>query len=714
MWSDTYTVAELVAPTLLVFGALYVGGSILPMARPWARVCIVVFVGVVLLRYVTWRVVDTVLPADGAWYEIAWIWLCLAIELLALFDASILYLTFLRRSDRTAEADRHERRLRALPSDALPSVDVFVPTYNEPIEILEKTITGALCLDYANVMLWVLDDGRRPWLRDYCEAKGVGYLTRPNNAHGKAGNVNHALQMTTGEFVAIFDADFVPNSNFLMRTIGFFEDARVGIVQAPHAFYNLDPMQANLALRKALPHDQSFFFESIMPSRDAWDVAFCCGSNSVTRRAAIDAAGGGLPTDSITEDILLTLTLLRRGYITRYLNERLAYGLAPESLDAFFIQRERWARGGIQTLYLAAGPFGRGLSFMQRLMFLPVHWLSQSPALMLAAIAPVVFLWTGILPFVNVTAEAELYYFLPTILSVVGGIWLFAPAHFSPLAAYVLGTFQSFRLLPHVLQTLVRPFGHAFKVTPKGHHAAGRAYQAGVFWPAAILLALTLGGLLVNTIPEYQIVKTSGSLVTVAILGAVNILVLFLVCMLSLQTTPRRTETRFELDEPVSIFNVAGALLAGRIKNLSMSGAAIVIEGARAAPAPGERIRIFIDEVGFIAGDVVRRERNAFALEFHLPQSIERDLLIRKLFTQGRDAVAVSASVWRSTAALVNAIWSHRRAALQDVADVPNERAPHSLPAGVAKLPARSLLISPRADPIHLADLGARRRRPAA
>ena len=115
----------------------------------------------------------------------------------------------------------------------------------------------------------MLDDGRRPWLKEFCRDKGVGYLTRPNNAHAKAGNINHALTKTDAPYVAIFDADFIPQQNFLMRTMGFFADPKVGIVQTPHAFYNSDPMQTNLALRKTLPDDQRFFFEAIMPSRDA-------------------------------------------------------------------------------------------------------------------------------------------------------------------------------------------------------------------------------------------------------------------------------------------------------------------------------------------------------------------------------------------------------------------------------------------------------------
>lgn len=710
MWTDTFTFWQLAAPTFVVLGVLYIAGPLLPMARPWARAVVVAFVGFILLRYLGWRVVDTVWPATGTWYEVGWIWLCLAIELFALIDAAILLLTFLRRGDRSADADRHEKRLRALPARRLPRVDVLIPTYNEPIEVLEKTIIGALCIDYPDAKVWVCDDGRRRWLREYCKAKGVGYLTRPDNAHGKAGNINHALKLTDGEFIAVFDADFVPQANFLMRTLGFFEDLRVGVVQTPHAFYNYDPMQANLALRKTLPHDQCFFFESIMPSRDGWDAAFCCGSNSVTRRAAIDAAGGALPTESITEDILLTMTLLRHGYVTRYLNERLAYGLAPESLEAFFIQRERWARGGIQTMFLAAGPFGRGLRFVHRLMFFPAHWLTQSFALMLALIAPLVFLWLGLLPFVNVTPEAQAFYTLPTILAVLGGIWLFAPVHFSPLVAYVLNTFQSFRLLPHVVQTLLQPFGHIFKVTPKGRDAGSRVYQSGIFWVAAALMGLTIGGLAINTLPEYQIVKSAGVLATVAILGLINVLVLFLVCMLSLQAPLRRAETRFDLTEPVSLTAAAGKVIEARFKDLSMSGAAVVLGDDHSTLLPGDRVTLSIAEVGRIAGRVARRQGALIGVRFDLPPSIERDLLIRKLFTAGRDATAVDGTVLSTTAGLLKIIWSHRPAGPSPVQD----EEPLPPPADTVRLPARSFMIEPHVAAVGLAELGAQRRSRAA
>ena len=573
-----------------------------------------------------------------------------------------------------------------------PSVDLYIPTYNESLEVLEKTITGALCLEYPNFKIWVLDDGRRPWLKAFCEAKGVGYLTRPDNAHAKAGNINHALTKTNADFVAIFDADFIPQRNFLIRTMGFFEDPKVGIVQVPHAFYNYDPTQSSLALQKALPDDQRFFFEAVMPSRDGWDAAFCCGSNSVTRREALRSVGDALPTDSITEDMLLSIALLRNGYITRYLCERLAFGLAPEGLKAFFVQRKRWARGAMQILYLAAGPLGRNLSLMQRLLFLPTHWLSQGLMLLLTLIAPLVFLWTGILPLVHVTPEAVLYYLLPMILAVAGGIWAFAPRHYFPFAAQVHGTFQSFKVLPTVLVTMAKPFGHVFKVTPKGAEAKTSDYDRPIFWTAACLMLLTILGLVINSQSEWRIIGEGGLLPIVACWAVLNIVVLFLVCMMSLQAPVRRGEERFELDEPVWIFAANGALSTGRIRDISLSGAAIIADENRAlATHSGERARVFITEVGFVAATVVRQAGQFLAVHFDLPPCVERDLLVRRLFTAGLDATTVHASALSSTAAMLMSIWA--TGTTRSNVEV---SAPALPPAAVEKLPAQSLVVPSR------------------
>jgi cellulose synthase (UDP-forming) len=694
---------ELLAPLIFVIGAIYLMGPMLPLSRPWARGLVFAVVWLVIARYLDWRLFTTVLPVTGEWYQVGWVWFCFGVEALALFDALILYLAFLRTSDRHAEADGHEARLRALPPETLPSVDVYVPTYDESLDVLEKTITGAISLDYQNFKVWVLDDGRRAWLKEFCQANGVGYLTRSDNAHAKAGNINHALTKTSADFVAIFDADFIPQRNFLIRTVGFFADPAIGVVQVPHTFYNYDPTQSSLGVQKALPDDQRFFFEAIMPSRDGWNAAFSCGSNSVTRRDALRSIGDALPTDSITEDMLLSISLLRNGYITRYLCERLAFGLAPEGLKAFFVQRQRWARGAMQILFLATGPLGRGLTLMQRLLFLPTHWLTQSLMLLLTIVAPLVFLWTGVLPLVNVTPQAVLYYLLPMMLAVAGGIWVFAPRQYFPFAAQVHGTFQSFKILPTVLMTMAKPFGHAFKVTPKGANAKKSDYDRTIFWTAAGLMTLTILGLVINAHSEWRIIGQGGLLPIVACWAAINIVVLFLVCMMSLQAPVRRGEERFELDEPIWIFAANGALSTGRIKDISLTGAGVVADENRAlATKAGESVRVFIAGVGFVAATVVRQAGRFLAVHFNLPPSVERDLLIRKLFTAGLDATTVTASALSTTGAMLMSIWSTNERRL--VVEV--EPAP-VLPAD--KLPAQSLVVLSQKPPKRLAKLAAER-----
>jgi len=693
---------------MFVVGAIYILGPALPIGDKWVRILVFSTVWTVVGWYLHWRLFTTVLPADGPWYELGWIWFCFTVELLAIGDALILYIVFLRKSDRSAEADAHETRLRLMRHENLPSVDVYIATYDEQLEVLEKTIVGALCLEYPSFKVWVLDDGRRPWLKEFCETKGVGYITRPDNTHAKAGNINHALTKTDAEYFALFDADFIVQRNFLMRTMGFFADPSIGIVQVPHTFYNHDPMQTNLALRKTLPDDQRFFFEAIMPSRDGWDAAFCCGSNSVTRRNAMRSIGDALPTQSITEDMLLSLMLLRKGYITRYLCEPLAFGLAPEGIQAFFIQRTRWARGALQILYLAAGPLGKGLTFLQRLLFLPTHWLTQSLTFFLSSVVPLVFLWTGVLPMVNVTIEGFVHYLVPMVLAMVGGICLYAPKEYFPLAVQVLGTFQSFKILPTLLFTLVKPSGLKFKVTPKGKAARGAGYDRKVFWTAATLMILTAAGILINVLPEWRIISETALIPVVAVWAAYNIVVLFLVCMLALQGAGKRVEERFASDEPVWIVGPGNARRMGRLKDISLSGAGLLTKVDESPVGQiGQELKVFVAEVGLIRGHIVRQERRFLGIRFALDPGLERDLLVRKLFTSGSVATTVTASAWSATTAVLKSVWLAPSATHEGESE---SAAPANLAVAPVKLAARSLVVLPRAALNDWTDLAIQRR----
>ena len=612
------------------------------MVHAWVGRLVFAGLAVLVLRYLWWRLTVTVLPADDLSLQSIVVWTVFAVEMLAWIDTTILLLMLLRRTDRRAEAAAHEARLRRMDPTDLPSVDVFIATYNEPLSVLEKSMVGAAGLDWPadKLRVWVLDDGQRDWLRDYAEEMGLGYLRRGDNAHAKAGNLNAALERTDGDFVLVLDADFVPQNWFLYRTIGFFDDPKIGIVQAPHHFFNHDPVQSALQLRRTLPDEQRLFFDVIMPGRDGWDCAFCCGSNGVIRRKALAAAGGVLPTSSVTEDILLTMVLLRHGYVTRYLGDRLAVGLAPESLEAYFVQRSRWARGAIQAIFLREGPLGPGMRPIQRLTFLPLHWVSQSLLYTMAMLAPPLFLLTGLPPLMNATTATVLHFQIPAIVGAVMVVQLFAQRSFVPLAQAAHAVLQAFRLLPVIFGTLIRPRGHAFKVTPKGAAArGGRVLDRPTVVITVGTITATALGLTLNLIPATQVIDTDALVPIVMFWAVLNILVLGLVASIAMAPTARRKEERFLIDLPCGVYR-DGETARARTLDLSMDGTAL--EGGPAGLGPGHWVVVDLPGVGRIVGKVMRQIRGpgevpVHGVQFHLPQGAVRDALIRRLYTQGLD-----------------------------------------------------------------------------
>ena len=640
------------APLALLVGFLLLFGKI----WPW-RAGLVATIGCAIVYYLQWRISQTIPWGEGAG-KLWWPLTCLLVESAALFDGAILLAILSRPRDRSAEADAGEARLRAAWEEEplnLPPVDVFIATYNEPREVLEKTILGCLALDWPDARIWVLDDGRRPWVRDLCMAKGAGYINRPDNKGAKAGNINHGLTVTNAPFVAVFDADFVPRRDFLLRTMGFFESERIGIVQVPHSFYNHDPMQTNLGLQQAMPDDQRFFFEAIMPGRDGWDAAFCCGSNSVTRRTLFESIGGGLPEGSITEDMLLTLASLRQGYVTRYLNEPLAFGLAPESTTAFFVQRQRWAQGAIQILYLKEGPLGPGLKLRYRLLFLPSAWITQGLQSMFTVLTPICFMLFNLAPMVGIDLEAVIHYVLPLIVAMLSGITLLAPGRYYPLAAQILSLFQTFRILPVALQTLIRPKGLVFKVTPKGSDAGGNPWERTILFVALGLLALSFAGLMINVTPEYRVVSQVGLLPMVTFWTIVNMFILLLVAMMCLEKPRVRGEERFALRQAVTILSAQGQMIRSDKGDISISGLGLEL----AEPADlsvGERVDVVLPDVGLLRG-FVRRSGRRLGIEFDFHSEGIRDRLIVALFTNDIRINAVRPSAAAAALAVAKRLW---------------------------------------------------------
>ena len=244
------------------------------------------------------------------------------------------------------------------------TVDVFITTYGEPLEAIRKTVSAALLMRGAH-HTWVLDDGRSPEVRALANELGARYIQRLSNNGAKAGNVNHALSIAHGDYFAIFDADFVPNPEFLIETMPFFSNEYVAFVQTPQSYGNLHNV-----ISRGAGYMQSMFYRFIQPGRNRFNAAFCVGTNVIFRRAAIDDVGG-MYTHSKSEDVWTSLILHERGWRTIFIPETLAVGDAPDTVEAFAKQQLRWATGGFEIL-LTHNPLSRKrrLTLDQRLQYL--------------------------------------------------------------------------------------------------------------------------------------------------------------------------------------------------------------------------------------------------------------------------------------------------------------------------------------------------------
>jgi cellulose synthase (UDP-forming) len=305
--------------------------------------------------------------------------------------------------------------LRSAPPPAEGhKVDVFIPTYNEDVEMVRRTALAARAMDYPH-QTWILDDGDRPAMRDMAISLGLRYLARSDNADAKAGNLNHALPHSHADFIVTFDADHAPRRDFLLKTLGYFADDKVAFVQTPQDFYNLDSFQNRTdAVSRVAWSEQSLFFRVIQRGKDYWNAAFYCGSCAVIRRQALDSIGG-FATGTVTEDIHTSLRLHKQGYRSVYHDESLAYGVAPAKIEPFLKQRVRWGVGAMNVWRKEGILFTRGLSLAQRLNYLATvlaYFDGWQKAFFY--FAPVYVLMAGAMP-IGVDGGIFLLHFVPYI-----------------------------------------------------------------------------------------------------------------------------------------------------------------------------------------------------------------------------------------------------------------------------------------------------------
>jgi len=362
------------------------------------------------------------------------------------------------------------------------AVDVLIPRYDEPREIVELTVAAAAGLRGHDVRVWLLDDGESEEMRALADAYGVGYIRRPVHDHAKAGNINYALERTDAPYVAIIDCDHVVFPEFLEATLGHFEeDPGLAFLQTPQYYAN----GYEGGVPGAAWHQQTLFFGAIARGKDGLGATFCCGTNVVFRRAALEDAGG-FPTQSITEDFELSIVLHERGWRSAYLPQVLAAGLGPEDMAAYTSQQLRWARGCLSALPRV---FRARLPGRLRAQYLlsGLYWLSGWTVLFYMAF-PLVRILFGIQPLAHLTAPEFLLHFAPYFLVALSTAALAGAGSYT-FSALALAAASFWVFIVASLLTLARRRG-SFKVTPKT--SAGRP-QPGAVAPALVAICVLAG-----------------------------------------------------------------------------------------------------------------------------------------------------------------------------------------------------------------------------
>ncbi len=397
-----------------------------------------------------------------------------------------------------------DRKPAELPenTDHWPVVDVYIPTYNEPLKVVKPTIIGAMNMDWPKdkLRVHVLDDGRREEFKAFAEKMGVNYITRPNNKHAKAGNINHALTKTDGELIAVFDCDHVPVRSFLKTTVGWFlKDEKLAVVQTPHHFYSPDPFERNLDIFRKVPNEGELFYGLIQNGNDLWDASFFCGSCAVIRRSALEDVGG-IATGSVTEDAFTALKLHRHGYRSAYIARKQAAGLATENLSVHVGQRVRWARGMAQILRLDCPLFGKGLNWKQRICYsnAMLHFFYGLPRLVFLT-APLAFMYFEA-HIIQSSAMMIAAYVLPFLFInyVVNSRMQGNYRH--SFWAEVYETTVSWYAIKPTLLALVNPKLGKFNVTAKGGLVKDPYFDMKIAIPYLVLLLLNVAGLILGIV----------------------------------------------------------------------------------------------------------------------------------------------------------------------------------------------------------------------
>ena len=577
----------------LILSLVLVAAGLITSARfPHMRMVVVVLSLAASFRYILYRGTETL--ALGNWYDGATSVLLYIAELYAL-------LTLIGGYFQTAITRRNlPVPLDGISPDTLPTVDIFIPTYDEEDHVLRPTVLGAVSIEYPNKRVWVLDDGRkvqgegRAWVEELCREVGAEYVGREDSKGAKAGNVNNALQYASGDLVAFFDADHVPVRDFLNATVGFFvvnED--VALVQTPHHFYNPDPFLRNLYIDGIVPPEGHLFYHGIQLGNDFWNSAFFCGSCAVMRREALDEVGG-FTEITVTEDAHTALQLHSRGWESVFLDVPLAAGLATETYAAHIGQRIRWARGMAQIFRLDNPLIKPGLSLAQRINYFQASWyfLFGLPRLIFV-MTPALYLLLDLHPLDANVREVLVYAVPHLVLAGIGSVTMNRNVRHSLWPEVYEVAIAPYTTLVTTM-ALLFPRRGTFNVTAKGDTFDSVRFDFRNTFPLLIVLGVLVGGFFMVPFKIQKDVLDVDTILVAAAWNAYNFVVVTAAVLAALERPQRRRFHRVEraITSIISAVDVNDQSwfepLEAISRDLSMGGVQLEIAGQHDIPVSAQ------------------------------------------------------------------------------------------------------------------------------
>lgn len=597
-------------------------------------------------RYGYWRIMTTFqffLDPGTKWttLDAFFIWLLVLAESYAFIILFLGYLQTLWPLRRTPVP---------LPDDPenWPAVDLVIPTYNEPLSVVRYTALAAMNIDWPadKLNVYILDDGKREEFRKFAEDAGIGYMTRDDNKHAKAGNINRALERLDAPFVAIFDCDHVPTRSFMQVTIGWFlRDRKLAMLQTPHHFYSPDPFERNLGQFRTIPNEGELFYGIVQDGNDFWNATFFCGSCAVLRRTALDEIGG-IAVETVTEDAHTSLRMQMNGWNTAYINIPQAAGLATERLSGHVKQRIRWARGMIQILRIDNPLFAKGLSAAQRLCYFNAmtHFLYALPRLIFLT-APLIYLVLGKTNVPGYWAAILAYAFPHLTLSVVTNSRIQGQHRHSFWNETYETVLAPYIFLPTML-ALINPSLGSFNVTAKGGVVNKSFFDTRIAQPFLLMIFLNLCGMLM-AIPRYFYIPLwpfslawdgthPGTIVMNLIWTVFNIIVLGVATAVAWESQQRRQTVRVQMNVPADVVLADGTVVQGATADLSTGGVRINVDRSFTA-LPGEAVKLVfpvLDGDATLPATVVSADGRSLRAQFDPLTLQEEEALTMVLYSR--------------------------------------------------------------------------------